>query len=227
MRKIVVGAFVSLDGVMQAPGGPEEDRSGGFEHGGWLVPHWDDAVGAGIGQTFKEPYDLLLGRKTYDIFAAHWPHVQKDPAAKDYDAGSAELGRAFDAVTKYVATHRPESLRWQNSKALGGDVVDNLRVLKRSEGPRLLTQGSTELVHTLLAADLVDELRILTFPVVLGKGKRLFAEGAPASFKLTSNSISPSGVVIAAYERVGGIATGSFAFADPTPEELERRARAK
>jgi dihydrofolate reductase len=219
MRKIVVGAFVSLDGVMQAPGGPEEDRSGGFEHGGWLVPHWDDAVGAGIGQTFKEPYDLLLGRKTYDIFAAHWPHVQKDPAAKDYDAGSAEMGRTFDAVTKYVATHRPESLTWQNSKALGDDVVTSLRVLKRSEGPRLLTQGSTELVHTLLAADLVDELHILTFPVVLGKGKRMFAEGAPASFKLTSNSVSPSGVVIAAYERAGGIATGSFALAEPTPEE--------
>lgn len=225
MRKIVVGAFVSLDGVMQGPGGPEEDRSGGFEHGGWIVPHWDDVVGAGIEQAFKEPYDLLLGRKTYDIFAAHWPHVQKDPAAKDYDAGSADMGRAFDAATKYVATHRPESLKWQNSKALGEDVVASLRALKRGEGPRLVTQGSTEVVHTLLSADLVDELRILTFPVVLGKGKRLFAEGAPASFKLTSSSVSPSGVVIAAYERVGGITTGSFAFPEPTPEELERRAR--
>lgn len=225
MRKIVVGAFLSLDGVMQAPGGPDEDPSGGFRYGGWLPPHWDDVTGAAIGETFSSSYDLLLGRKTYDIFAAHWPFVQADPSARDFDAGSAEMSRRFNEVTKYVATHRPESLTWQNSEALGSDAMARLRQLKQQDGPRLLTQGSTELVHQLLAHDLVEELRLLTFPVLLGQGKRLFDSGAlPASFKLIKSVTSPSGVVITAYERAGGeVKTGSFAHAEPSPAELERR----
>lgn len=224
MRKIVVGAFVSLDGVMQAPGGPEEDPTGGFAHGGWTVPYWDDTAGAAMGKTFSEPLDLLLGRKTYDIFAAHWPHVQQDPAASGFDALNGDIARKFNAMTKYVATHRPETLAWQNSEALGSDVVARLRALKKEDGPMLLTQGSSELVHTLLEHDLVDELRLLVYPVLLGRGKRLFTERAdPAAFKLASSIVSPSGVIVAIYERAGEVKTGSFALAEPTQAELERR----
>lgn len=156
MRKIVVGAFVSLDGVMQAPGGPEEDPTGGFQLGGWTVPYWDDVTGAAMGETFSVPFDLLLGRKTYDIFAAHWPHVQMDPKASDFNALNVEIARRFNATTKYVATHRPESLTWQNSRGLGTDVAGTLRKLKKQDGATLLTQGSSELVHLLLSHDLVD-----------------------------------------------------------------------
>lgn len=213
MRKIVAGAFVSLDGVMQAPGGPEEDTDGGFAHGGWTVPYFDEAVGAAMDETLSVPYDLLLGRRTYDIFAAHWPHVEHDPAADGFDQGSSDLGRAFDAVTKYVATHSPETLSWANSEALGEDVVARLRALKQTDGPVLLVQGSSELIQTLLAADLVDEVRLLVFPVVLGRGKRLFGAGTiPAAFRLASSTASPSGVVVAVYERAGEIETGSFAL---------------
>lgn len=224
MRKIVVGAFVSLDGVMQAPGGPEEDPTGGFAHGGWTTPFWDDTVGAAMGKTFSEPLDLLLGRRTYDIFAAHWPYVQQDVKASDFDALNVDIARMFNAMTKYVATHRPETLGWQNSQALGSDVVARLRALKKEDGPVLLTQGSSELVHTLFEHDLVDELRLLVYPVVLGRGKRLFNERASAAaFKLTSSVVSPSGVVIASYERAGEVTAGSFAMAEPTAAELERR----
>jgi dihydrofolate reductase len=217
MRKIVVGAFVSVDGVMQAPGGPEEDPTGGFAHGGWTVPYWDDTISAAMGKTFAEPLDLLLGRKTYDIFAAHWPNVQQDAKASDFDELSGEIARRFNAMTKYVATHRPETLGWQNSQALGSDVVARLRALKKEDGPALLTQGSSELVHTLLEHELVDELRLLVYPIVLGRGKRLFSERAgAAAFKLTSSIVSPSGVVIASYERAGEVKTGSFALAEPT-----------
>jgi dihydrofolate reductase len=224
MRKIVIGAFVSLDGVMQAPGGPDEDPTGGFTLGGWIVPLMDEAAGAALGETFGAPFDLLLGRRTYDIFAAHWPHIQRDPTASDYDASSADLSRKFDAATKYVATHRPESLTWQNSRGLGPDVVAALRELKTQDGPPLLTQGSTELTQTLLASDLVDELRLLTFPIVLGRGKRLFGDrSAPAAFTLATSTISPAGAVIATYQRSGAVQTGSFALATPTDAELERR----
>lgn len=213
MRKIVVGAFVSVDGVMQAPGGPEEDTSGGFRHGGWTVPYFDDVVGSAMGENFEAPFDLLLGRKTYDIFAAHWPHVQSDPKAKDFDALDVQIAERFNTITKFVATHRPESLGWNNSKALGKDVVATLRDLKKQDGPILLTQGSSELVHLLLANDLVDEMRVLTFPVVLGKGKRLFVDGgAPSALEVVKSVVSPSGVVIATYERAGEVKTGSFAL---------------
>jgi dihydrofolate reductase len=224
MRKIVTGAFVSLDGVMQAPGGPEEDPTGGFRFGGWIVPMMDEAAGAAVGETFARPFDLLLGRITYDIFAAHWPHFPKDPAAPGYDEGSADIARKFDAATKYVATHRPESLGWQNSRALGDDVVAALRELKKQDGPPLVTQGSTTLIHQLLANDLIDELNLLIFPVVLGRGKRLFDDSsAAATFQVTKSSVSPGGVVIATYQRVGAVQTGSFAFDTPTEAETERR----
>lgn len=218
MRKIIAAAFVSLDGVMQAPGGPEEDRSGGFEFGGWTVPFWqqgDDVLEAAMGDLFAAPYDLLLGRRTYDIFAAHWSHIKDDPIAA-----------AFNAVTKYVATHRPDSLTWRNTEWLGEDVVARLRELKASEGKNVLTQGSSDLLQTLLAADLVDELRLLIFPVLLGKGKKLFGDGAvPAGLKLTSSKASNTGVILANYDRAGEVATGSFQLDPPTDAEVERRAR--
>jgi len=228
MRKIIVGTFVSLDGVMQAPGGPDEDPTGGFKYGGWVAPLWDDVTGKAMDESFAKPYDLLLGRKTYDIFAAYWPYVKTDPKASDFDALNAQIAEQFNRVTKYVATHRPESLTWQNSRGLGTDVVATLRELKRQDGPALLTQGSTELVHTLFANDLVDELRVLTYPLVLGRGKRLFDAGSkPAAFSLVQSKVSPNGVVIATYVRAGDVKTGSFALAEPTPAELERRRKLK
>jgi dihydrofolate reductase len=224
MRKIITGAFVSLDGVMQAPGGPEEDPTGGFEYGGWATTYWDDTLTAAMSETFAKRFDLLLGRRTYDIFAAHWPYVEHDAAATDFDRLNSDIGKRFDAATKYVATHRPESLSWQNSEALGGDVAARLRQLKGGDGPDLLTQGSTELLQILLAHDLIDELQLLVFPLVLGNGKRLFGSGAvPAAFKLTKSTVSPSGVLIGNYERAGDVRTGSFEFEQPTEAEIERR----
>ncbi|HEY8942725.1 MAG TPA: dihydrofolate reductase family protein [Polyangiaceae bacterium] len=224
MRKIVTGAFISLDGVIQAPGGPEEDPTGSFRHGGWTVPLWDDAIGAVLSETFSAPFDLLLGRKTYDIFAAHWPYVQTDPKETTFDVLNAEIANKFTRLTKYVATHRPESLTWENSQALGADVVATLREIKQTNGPILLTQGSSELIQTLLAHDLIDEFRLLVYPVVLGKGKRLFGSGTiPAAFKVTKSAVLPNGVMSATYERAGTVTTGSFAMEVPTPAELERR----
>ncbi len=224
MRKIIVAAFVSLDGVIQAPGGPEEDPTGGFTLGGWLPPLFDEVSGAAVGELFERPFDLLLGRKTYDIFAAHWPFIQVDPAASEFDARQADIARKFGALTKYVATHRPESLRWQNSEALGPDVVARLRALKNADGPDLVTQGSGELLQTLFANDLVDELRTLTFPVVLGRGKRLFGGTATArAFELIKSTTTPNGIVISSYVRAGEVKIGSFMLAEPTPAELERR----
>jgi dihydrofolate reductase len=222
MRKIVVGAFVSLDGVMQAPGGPEEDPTGGFEHGGWVAGYFDEVVGAAMGEIFSTPYELLLGRKTYDIFAAHWPHIT-DPKAPDF-----AIAEQFNRITKHVATHRPESLAWKNSRALGPDPVAELRALKRGDGPALLTQGSSNFLQTLFANDLVDELRFLLFPIALGKGKRLFEGNAkPAGFRLQSSQVSTNGVVIASYVRAGDVKKGSFALEKATPEEIERRKNLK
>ena len=213
MRKIIAATFVSLDGIMQAPGGPEEDPAGGFKFGGWTFHYWDDAMGAFMGETFSKPYALLLGRKTYDIFAAHWPHQKDDPIAE-----------SFNAVTKYVATHRPDSLSWQNSQPLGSDVVATLRKLKTEDGPDLLLQGSSELIQTLLAHDLIDEISLLIFPLVLGKGKRLFGQGTiPGAFKLTRSQASSTGVIMATYERSGEIKVGSFAPEKLSDAEVERR----
>lgn len=213
MRKIVVSAFVSIDGVMQAPGGPEEDTSGGFELGGWTAPFFDENVGAAMGELFAEPFDLLLGRRTYDIFAAHWPRVASDPSLVGNDEMQVEIAKTFDACTKYVATHRPESLSWVNSRALGADPVATLRALKKESGPKLLTQGSSELVHLLFDHDLVDEMRLVVYPAVLGRGKRLFSEKAvPRTQRIVKSKVAPNGTVIATYERAGEVKTGSFAL---------------
>jgi dihydrofolate reductase len=224
MRKIVVAAFVSLDGVMQSPGGPEEDPRDGFGLGGWIVPLFDEVTGGAVAGWFAEPYDLLLGRRTYDIFAGHWPFVETDASSSKYNAGDAEISRKFNGVTKYVATHRGESLSWQNSATLGSDPIARLRQLKQEDGPALLTQGSIELVHQLLAHDLVDELRLIIFPVLLGKGRRLFDAGSlPASLQLTKSVTSPTGGIVLDYQRGGIVKTGSFMLANPSPAEVERR----
>jgi dihydrofolate reductase len=224
MRKIVAATFVSLDGVMQAPGGPEEDPTGGFRFGGWTAPYWDDSIGAVLGEAFSRPFDLLLGRKTYDIFAAHWPYVEADPAADTFSAVTKQVADTFNSATKYVATHSPETLSWRNSQSLGSDVVATLRDLKSKDGPDLLIQGSSELIQQLLANDLIDEFRLLIYPLVLGKGKRLFGDGTlPAAFKLTRSQTSSGGVLIASYERAGEVGTGSFALEEPTAAEIERR----
>ena len=202
MRKIVAATFVSLDGVMQGPGGPEEDRAGGFDLGGWTVPFWqdDDLLGGAMGELFAEPFDLLLGRKTYDIFASYWPRQVDQPIAD-----------AFNRVTKFVATHEPETLAWKNSEWLGEDLVARLSELKRQDGPRLLIQGSSNLIQTLLPAGLIDEFRLLIFPLVLGKGKRLFGEGAaPQALRLTGSLASKNGVTLATYVPAGDLVTGSF-----------------
>jgi dihydrofolate reductase len=215
MRKILVATFVSLDGVMQAPGGPQEDPTGGFTFGGWTAPHFDEALGASMGEIFGRPFDLLLGRKTYDIFAAHFPYVtdSNDPIAG-----------LFNSVTKYVASRSQPKLAWQNSQWLGQDAVATLRKLKAGDGPDLLVQGSSQFLQTLWSHALVDELSVLTFPVVLGKGKRLFGEGAtPAGLKLLKCRSFPTGVIVANYAADGAVKTGNFQLAEPTEAELERR----
>jgi dihydrofolate reductase len=198
---------------MQAPGGPEEDPTGGFKFGGWTVPYWQDpATGEVMGEMFADAYDLLLGRNTYDIFAAYWPYHQD------------EIGTQFNRITKYVATHRPDSLTWNNSEALTPDPVSALRKLKQADGPNLLTQGSTELLHLLFANDLVDEMNLLIFPVLLGKGKRLFDDKtAPRALTVFSTKTLNNGVIFARYRRAGEVEAGSFGPDDPSPEEIERR----
>lgn len=216
MRKIIVGAFTSLDGVMQAPGGPHEDPVGGFKLGGWGFPYFDDTMGEVVGEMFAKPFDLLLGRKTYDIFAAHWPYAPADDP----------IGPLFDRINKYVATRNPDfTPGWQNSHVLGdGDALAAVRKLKQDDGPDLLTQGSTDFLQTLFANDLVDEINLMLFPIVLGKGKRLFGDSAsPVAWKLTGSRTSASGVTVNKYVRDGDVVTGSFEFDQPTKAELERR----
>ena len=206
MRKLIVAAMISLDAVIQAPGGPEEDTSGGFAHGGWVWPYSDgsDETMDGV---FSRPYELVLGRRTYDIFAAYWPR----------QSGDGEFGgiaNGFNRTTKHVATHHAATLAWQHSRALGTDVVAALRKLRQQDGPDLVTQGSGELVRQLLATDVVDELRLLVFPLLLGQGKRLFDEHAQASaFRLDRSKTTPSGVVVNRYVRDGAVRTGSFGSA--------------
>ncbi len=214
--KLVVGTFITLDGVMQAPGAPEEDRSGGFAHGGWLVPWFDERMGE-LAAGWSEAADaLLLGRRTYEIFAAHWPHVgDEDPVA-------AKLNR----VRKYVASRTLDALDWDNSVLLRGDVAAEIARLKQQPGGELQVSGSGELVQTLLRHDLVDEFRLWVFPLVLGRGKRLFADGAlPAALTLTDTIMTSTGVAIHLYRRAGKPAYGSFALEQPSPAEIERRRR--
>jgi dihydrofolate reductase len=218
MRKIIAAAFVSLDGVMQAPGGPTEDPTGGFTQGGWTVNYWDEAMGAFMDGMFQTPFDLLLGRKTYEIFAAHWPY------AEDGDP----IREAFDACTKYVATRSDQDFTWINTTPLRGDAAGQIADLKKGEGPPLLTQGSSVLLQTLLAHDLIDEIRLLTFPVLLGPGKKLFGDGAhPAGLTLTSTTVATTGVIMSAYERAGAIEAGSFQQAAPSSAEQARQERMK
>jgi dihydrofolate reductase len=221
MRKVIVGAQISMDGVMQAPGGPEEDPTGGFKFGGWVAPLGPDPVfGEEIGKLFGEPFDLLLGRRTYDIFAAYWPYAEVGP----YDG----IAKTFNRIRKYVATRKGVDLTWKGSVALR-DAAKDVAKLKQEEGPALLTQGSSELVHALLATGLVDEIRTFTFPVLLGKGKRLFdASSQPRAFKLAHSAVSPSGLITASYVRDGEVKTATVGGAwEPSPAELARREKVK
>ena len=219
MRKVITGAFVSLDGVMQAPGGPEEDPTRGFKFGGWVVPHIDEVFGQAVDRMFGRSFDLLLGRKTYEIFAAHWPYAE--------GGDDASIAKLFNRTTKYVATRSIMELGWAGSVALHDAAVDVAR-LKREDGPALVTQGSSDLLQTLLGNDLIDEINVFTFPVVLGNGKKLFEEGAkPAAFRLVDSKVTTTGVVIACYQRAGDVLTGDYAMEPPTPAEIARRERMK
>ena len=198
MRKIIVLLFISLDGVLQAPGGPDEDTSGDFKYGGWTFPHFDEFSGKAMDKQMRTPFDLLLGRITYDIFASYWPE-------------HAEGWPGINEATKYVASHEPLELTWENSVQLQENTPEAIKKLKAGDGPNLQVYGSGNLIQTMLAHDLVDELWLKIFPVTLGSGKRLFAEGTiPPAFNLTECKTSPSGVIFANYERAGDVKTGSF-----------------
>ena len=219
MRKVIVGAMISLDGVMQAPGGPTEDPTKGFKFGGWVMPYFEPEFGEEIDRLFKE-FDLLLGRKTYEIFAAYWPYY-------DENAPDGGIARLFKDAKKYVVSRSGDvDASWQGS-ALLRDIADVKR-LKQEDGPNLVTQGSTELVHALLANDLVDEIKTFTVPVVLGGGKKLFADGsAPHAYKLTRSRVSSAGIIYAHYARAGDIKIGDTAMDKPSKAELARRERMK
>ena len=214
MRELIVNTFLTLDGIMQAPGGPEEDRSGGFEHGGWSFGYWDEQMQRAMGESMSKPFDLVLGRKTYEIFAAHWPHTD--------DPGAEPLNNA----TKHVASTTLTQLDWQDSKLIEGEVPDGIRALKQQDGPELQVHGSGNLIQTLLEHGLIDEFRLWTFPLVLGKGKRLFDGGTvPAGLELASSQISSTGVTMATYRTGADIKSGSFAAETPSEAEVARRAR--
>ena len=207
MRKLVVLSFVTLDGVMQAPGGPEEDTAGGFGYGGWTVPFFDDSAGKLIGEQMSMQFDLLLGRKTYEIFASYWPNIKED------SPGNGEIASKFNKCNKYVASRTLQKLDWQHSTLLKGDAAAEVKKLKEQDGPQLQVHGSGNIIQTLLKNDLVDELWLKIFPITLGGGKKLFAEGAvPSSFKLLWSTATGNGVIFANYAREGhGVKTGSFA----------------
>jgi dihydrofolate reductase len=210
MRNIVVNTFVTLDGVMQAPGAPQEDTSGGFRWGGWSVNYWDEMMGKAIDDFMGKEFDLLLGRKTYEIFAAHWPFVLPDNP--DY-----ETAVKINAARKYVASRTLDRADWKESTIIKGDVAKQLADLKMQSGLDLQVHGSSNLIQTLLKNDLVNKLHVWLFPLTIGSGKRLFAEGTvPANFKLTDSKVSTTGVIIATYERGGKLETGSFALEEST-----------
>lgn len=200
MRKLLITTFLTLDGVMQAPGGPEEDAEGGFRHGGWSVNHWDDTMNEVMGETMGKPFDLVLGRKTYEIFAAYWPNASHE-----------EVAKPLNDATKYVASRTLTSLEWQNSVLIEGDVAQGVAALKEGEGPELQVHGSANLIQTLLKHELVDEFQLLVFPVLLGKGKRLFADGTiPSGLKLVDHKVASTGVTIGRYVPAGEVVLGSF-----------------
>ncbi len=198
MRKIIVLEFISLDGVMQAPGGEKEDTSGGFKYGGWTVPYADDFSGKLMGEQMKMPFELLLGQKTFEIFAGYWPQHE-------------DVWPGVNKTTKYVASDAPTLAKWNNVVFLTGDVAAEVKKLKNQDGPNLHVYGSGDFVQTLLKHDLVDELWLKVYPVILGKGKRLFAEGTiPAAWTLEKSVVTPKGVIFANYKRAGAVKTGSF-----------------
>lgn len=200
MRKIITTTFVTLDGVMQAPGGPTEDTSGGFNYGGWIFYYWDEMMGKVMSEFMALPFELLLGKRTYDIFAAFWPFTKQDP----------EVAKPFNATKKWVVSDKPAELSWSNSEIITGDVVPQIRRLKEQEGPDLWIHGSGNLIQTLLKYHLIDVMHIWIFPVTIGSGKRLFAEGTQAQdFKLIDSKVSTTGVVIATYEPAGPLKTGT------------------
>jgi len=201
MRRLIVLSFITLDGVMQAPGAPEEDTSDGFKYGGWTVGYFDDFGGSVMVEQMGHPFDLLLGRRTYDIFAGYWPKAAADDP----------IAQGINKATKYVVSHRPVNVDWKTSVLIDGDVVAKIKKLKAEGGPELQVHGSGNLIQTLLKSDLVDEFWLKTFPVTLGTGKRLFADGTmPFGFKLLDSKISPSGVIVASYARAGEVKIGSF-----------------
>jgi dihydrofolate reductase len=205
MRKLVVNTFATLDGVMQAPGGPEEDPTGGFEHGGWSVGYWDEAMGQWMGEFMGKPFDLLLGRRTYEIFAAHWPHADPDDP----------IGRKLNAMPKHVASRTLSTVDWTNSRLLDGDAAGAVAELKRRPGGEIQVHGSGGLIQTLMEHDLVDEYRLWIAPILLGAGRRLFAGGArPAGFELAETTTATTGVVLHVYRRAGEVRYGSMAIAD-------------
>ena len=202
MRKLIVSTFLTLDGVMQAPGGPGEDDDAGFAHGGWSVNYWDELMGQVMGEAMSTPFDLVLGRRTYDIFAAHWPRATEEDGAKP-----------LNDATKYVASRGHPTLEWSNSVLIEGDAAGGVAALKEAQGPELQVHGSGNLIQTLLRHGLVDEYRLWVFPVVIGSGKRLFSEGTiPSGLRLVDSKVSSTGVVIGTYEPAGEIVTGSFAL---------------
>jgi len=215
MRKLTGAVFVSIDGVMQAPGGPEEDPTGGFQKGGWVAPFWTEDMGPFEGIIMGD-YDLLLGKRTYDIFSGYWPYNQEDP-----------IGAKFQRINKYVLTHSDEPLAWENSqKITGSSAADAVGKLKETEGRDLLIQGSSTLYPPLLSARLIDRLALLTFPVLLGKGKSIFnGSETPGGLKLADSFVTDKGVVISTYEPAGDVPTGTFETKAPSEQELERRER--
>ena len=214
MRKIIGATFLTLDGVMQAPGGPKEDPTGGFRFGGWLEPVADDAINDKIGDLFGRPFDLLLGRRTYDIFNAYWPNASDDHKA---------IRDPFNACTKYVVTGGDQPLTWANSERVG--TIDDLRAIKQGDGPDLIIQGSSTLYPQLLKAGLLDELTLMIAPVVLGEGKRLFGDGTPPkTLKMTGYKASDGGNIVATYEPAGPVETGSFG--EPTNNTAEQARQA-
>ena len=234
MRKIRGSAFVSLDGVMQAPGGPSEDPTGGFEHGGWLPQFFDEDVGAAIDAFFGRDYDLLLGRRTYEIFAAYWPYVGGeatgigeifDLAGKDEgEAAAIAMGETFTRANKYVLTQGSPDLGWSNSQRVGS--IDELRAIKQGDGPDMLIQGSSTIYPALIAAGLLDSLTVMTFPVVLGSGKRLFGEGTPAkALRAVDHKVTKSGATIVTYEPAGEVEHG-WAGPQSTSEREQKRQQA-
>jgi dihydrofolate reductase len=215
-RRIIGAAFVSMDGVIQAPGGPEEDPTGGFGHGGWMTSVFGEALGAQVDSFLKPPADLLLGRKTWEIFAAHWPYTEDDQ----------DIAHAFTQNRKYVLTRSDMPLDWRGSERVAD--LDALAAIKAEDGPDIVIQGSSTLYPQLLERGLIDRLVLMIAPVILGKGKRLFGEGTPAgAWKLIEQRLGTTGVVMATYEPAGAVETGSFAMDEPTPQELARRQKMK